>query len=732
MPKIKLNEVTPGMILAEDVIHDGKNVLLNSGQVMNNQFIQMLVNRGISEILIQDQAVVEKAKPEKKVEEVKQAPKAITYPVVKPYITHDQMGANISIEPNTKEDQPLTVEIIKKALIDAGVVYGYQDNDIQNVIRRYNATREKLDNIQVAKGKMGVPGKQGEVNIVVPFISNNEDYNKATSAKYASDVSSFVREGMRVDAETIIAKRMDSTPPQPGTDVCGETVNITEIVSNPIKTGNNVESIKEDKQFKSTAIGVVCFIDKTLSVFPMVFDSKCELKISDDKMEAKLTVKHPSERGKPPQESDIESLLTENQIKYGVMTSEIQRVVRDARVGVYVEGLLIAKGEPPVNGEDGRLDFLFDVSGKAKPKTKEDGTVDYKNVKLVESANEGQELVRLLPPTQGKVGHNLLGEEIPFKEGTPGKLPTGKNTAVKDGDPNVLIATATGNVRYNGSIVEVFDSFAVKGDVDFSTGNIKYPKSVVIKGDIKSGFEVDVGGDLEIGGTVEDAKIECGGNVLIKCGFIGSGKGIINAKGNVTVAFLRNQEIKSRQDIFIAKEAVGAKLWSKNNIEAMGKPYSIAGGHISARNEIKAYAIGTENGTRTEVEVGMDFTLLEEQSKTDDKIKELNASRSKVMENLQKLRHIKQLRKNLQPKEEFLLKKLETMDEKINMQLDALEKRKQVISQKLFEVSKARIVIEHAVYPGTVIKIGERHMVVNKEIIGPKSIMHVKGEIKIV
>jgi hypothetical protein len=278
--------------------------------------------------------------------------------------------------------------------------------------------------------------------------------------------------------------------------------------------------------------------------------------------------------------------------------------------------------------------------------------------------------------------------------------------------------------------VEVSEGFSVKGDVDLSTGNIKYPKSVTIKGDVKSGFSVDVGGDVEIGGSVEDAVIECGGNVLVKQGFVGSGKGIINAKENVTVAFVRNQEIKARQDIFVAREAIGAKLWAKNKIEVAGKPFSIAGGHISARNEIKAYTIGNQSGSRTEVEVGIDFTLVEEQAKTEDKIKELNLSRAKVLENLQKLRHVKQLKKQLQPKEDFLLKKLEAMEQKINQQLDALEKRKTMIAQKLLEVGKAKITVEHSVYPGTVIKIGDRHMVVTKEIIGPKSIMYVNGDIE--
>ncbi len=729
MPRTKIDDVKPGMILGEDVT-DGRNVLLNAGQTIDNRLIQMLRQRGIAEVLIDMPAASGVRENEIETAQDKAGTETKEPAEIRIYISHDQMAASATIEPRPGHDGPITVGQIKKALVDAGVAYGYLENEIQALARRFSSTRDRIENFQLAKGKLAVPGKQGELTLVVPYISSHEDNARVTSVTYACDAKGVVREGFRVDPGTLIGRRMDPQPAQPGTDVCGEVIEIEEVTPVPISLGPNVEAKKDDTQFAATTTGVVCYVDKTLAVVPLCFDAKAELMISDDKMEARLTLVPPMERGAHMEQAALEKLLEESKITFGIRADELHGIIKEAAVGNAVKDIVLAKGEPPVNGRDGRVEFLFDVSGKAKPKAKEDGTVDFKNIKLIESAVEGQELARLLPPTPGTPGHNIFGQEIPCSTGGPIQMPAGANTALKPGDASVLIATATGNVRYTGTLIEVTEGFSIKGDVDFSTGNVKYPKSVRVCGDIKSGFAAEIGGDLEIDGTLEDAQVECGGNVLVKCGFIGSGKGLINAKGNVNIAFVRNQSVRSRQDIFVAKEAIGARLSAKNDIEVNGKPFSIAGGHISARHEIRAYAIGNENGTRTEVEVGIDFTLVEEQLKTDDKIKELNASRQKVIENLQKLRHIKQLRKVLQPKEEFLLKKLEAMEEKINVQLSSLETRKQVIAQKLLEVGKARIVFEHAIYPGTVIKIRDRHMVVNKEIVGPKSIMYVKGELK--
>lgn len=713
------------MILSDDVIHDGRNKLLNAGQTLDDNQIKLLLERGIASVEIMNK------EEQTAFEEHEKKDKETVYPTIEYALSNDQMNATVTIMPKTDDDDMITPDMVKKVLIEGGVAFGFVEPEILRIVKSFNKTRKQISATIVAKGKLAIPGKQGELEVTVPHINTMENLRQLTSAKVFCEVDGIIKKGMRVNAGTVIGKRMQDQKPVEGMDVCGEPIETSEIKPTPLNIGDNVE-VENDRIFKSTVTGITCYVDDRLSVYPLDFNAKTILTLADNRMEAYVQILPPGENGGLPTVEFIEELLKKQKVVHGIITEEIQNVISEAVKGNFPEKHVIAKGTSQVDGENGKIEFLVDISGKAKPKVNEDGTVDYKNIKLVESVTEGQELARLVPPKPGKIGRNIMGVEIPFEEGVPAQLPQGTNTAPKKDDPESLVATTAGNVRYKNGVLDVSEGFSVKGDVDFTTGNITYPKSVIIKGDVKSGFEVEAGGDLEIGGTVEDAIIECGGNILVKCGFLGSGKGIIHCRGNASVAFVRNQEIRSHQNIFVAKESIGARLWAKNSIEAVGKPFSIAGGQVSARNEIKAYAIGNESGVRTEVEVGMDFTLVEEKQKTEDKIKELNSSRQKVMENLQKLKHIKQIKKELQPKEDFLLKKLITMDDKIHSQLDALEKRKEVISKKLREVGKARIMIEHAVFPGTVIKIRDRHMVVSEEIIGPKSIMFVKGYIKVI
>ena len=92
------------------------------------------------------------------------------------------------------------------------------------------------------------------------------------------------------------------------------------------------------------------------------------------------------------------------------------------------------------------------------------------------------------------------------------------------------MSATDGFVRYVNSTIEVSEGLVIAGDVDFSTGHIKYGKNVVISGDIKSGFNVECVGDLQVNGTIEDSKVTIGGNLLCRMGFVGQGKGLIDAK----------------------------------------------------------------------------------------------------------------------------------------------------------------------------------------------------------
>jgi len=95
-------------------------------------------------------------------------------------------------------------------------------------------------------------------------------------------------------------------------------------------------------------------------------------------------------------------------------------------------------------------------------------------------------------------------------------MPVGANTEISPDNPNVLISSIDGNVMLKGGLVMVDSVYIIPTSIDFKTGNVNYVGSLHIKGDVKSGFEVQSDNDIQIDGLVEDAKVVSGGNIIIK------------------------------------------------------------------------------------------------------------------------------------------------------------------------------------------------------------------------
>ena len=140
-------------------------------------------------------------------------------------------------------------------------------------------------------------------------------------------------------------------------------------------------------------------------------------------------------------------------------------------------------------------------------------------------------------------------------------------------------------------------------------------------------------------GTIEDAEIIVGGNVICKLGFVGQGIGVIDAKGDVNLAFTKNQTVKSRQNVVIAKEALNCNVYARKTISVHGNPLSIVGGKMVARDSITVYSVGNISGVKTVLEVGVDFSLLEELEKTDRQLTDMNDNKRKLTQTFAKIQH---------------------------------------------------------------------------------------------
>jgi uncharacterized protein (DUF342 family) len=151
--------------------------------------------------------------------------------------------------------------------------------------------------------------------------------------------------------------------------------------------------------------------------------------------------------------------------------------------------------------------------------------------------------------------------------------------------------------------VSVEETFTVQGDVDYHVGNIDFDGSVIIAGDVLPEFQIRAKGNVEVFGTVDDAVIEAGGDVIVQYGIFSKGFGHVTAKGDVRAKHCENVAISARR-IHIASSAVNSTLNARELVEVLRNPGTLVGGAARAGTYVLANVFGSELGTRTDVIVG--------------------------------------------------------------------------------------------------------------------------------
>lgn len=743
---INIEEAKPGMTLLEDVRLPNGSVLVNTSQTLSESLIETMSRRGIRKIQIvaeeKSNQLPEEPSPPNNVPLTHENPEPVLQtkqdmpslpPALRVVLTDNHLSATLCVNGDAASTYILTKEDIHAALEKAGIIFGIDDHAIHSAVDKWNNGQKTFDIDAVAKGMAPVPGKDGAYEFKVRYLTSVAQVEQIRSAKYFGDIPHELKV-QRIDPDTVIAIRRDGMPPIAGCTITGENIESTQTEKTELSCDNSVLLTDNNKKLVAKSTGFVFFLEgKLTGMVPFNFDGGADILVTPDAMRADITIHAPGPLGAAPSHDAVWKLIREKKIEFGIKNDVLDALFNGFDKSEYpTVPVIIAAGDSPKNGENGKVTFLFNTESSLKPKVNEDGTADFKNIDIVVSVTKGQKLAELIPPTKGTQGKNITGKIIPSTDGVAAVLPAGANTIASPENASVLVANADGNAKLNGAFVEVSEGFIVNGNVDFATGNINYVKSVTITGDVKSGFLVACGGDLQVGGTIEDAIIAAEGNVLCKLGFIGQGNGIINAKGDVNLSFTKNQTVRSRQNIIVAKEAINATLLARKSIVLHGNPLSIAGGRIVARDSITAFTIGNMSGTKTLVEVGIDFSLAEELAKNELELSELEKNRQKLIETREKYALVKAAKKSLAEHEEQLLLRLKATLDKYNTQVAALQERKSLVMSKLLNTKSSFVKIEHSAQPGTMFKIGARHFLVKKEIVGPKTVRLIDEEIRVV
>lgn len=330
-------------------------------------------------------------------------------------------------------------------------------------------------------------------------------------------------------------------------------------------------------------------------------DGKIEVEVAPDASKAVIVVIPPKPGGIPANFEDAMSILREN----GVVAGIDEKAVAKAVFAQSNKPVLVAEAIPPTPGESAKLEYKFRTD-RSKVDLVEDeyGRVDFKRLHLIENVRVGQVLVVKKTPGKGIPGKLVNGIEISALPGQDVKMPVGRNTEVSINGTE-LIATMNGQVLLVGDKVNVEDTLEIKGDVGLKTGNIYFLGTVIIKGGVEDGFEVEATGDIQIKDSVGKCFISAGGSIAIGEGVKGKGTARLFAGGHIFAKYIENAKVNAKGTIQVTQEIMHSNVDAGKSILLEGKQRgSIIGGKVRAGNEIHAREIGAPAGTYTRIEVG--------------------------------------------------------------------------------------------------------------------------------
>lgn len=462
-----------------------------------------------------------------------------------------------------------------------------------------------------------------------------------------------------------------------------------------------------DKAISQATEEMDVFISKqTINEVPEM----AKVRITDDRMLAIIRFYPPSVNGKRMTEKDILNELTRVDVSYGIIEKMIRAYLAAPQ---YCRDIPIAKGKPVVPGKDAQIIYQFDTEPTAKPQLLEDGSVDFHQLNLFTSVKEGDLLAELIPAYPGEDGTDVFGKVVHPLKVNRKALKYGRNIRITE-DKTKIYSEVDGDVKLEVDTVFVSNTYTVPADVDNSTGDIDYNGNVVVTGNVRAGFTVIATGDIEVNGAVEGAVLKAGGNIVLKRGMQGMGKGSLEAGNDIVTKFLESCDVKAGNTINTGS-SLHSNLIAEENIIVSGRKGFLIGGNVSAGKRIEASVFGNKMNTATSLHVGVKPEVMERYKELAFFIKE---KQEELLESKQTMETLQKKMKDgqkLLPNQLVMAKQAVEVLKTLGPEIEKATKEYEDIKKDIEEHTNGRIVVNHTIYPGVSIDISNRILNIKDE-----------------
>lgn len=304
--------------------------------------------------------------------------------------------------------------------------------------------------------------------------------------------------------------------------------------------------------------------------------AKIKVTVSDDEMQASVTLISPISGAVPALKTVIEELHSLGIIR-GISKKRIRHLIQitaDGKPGSeHTE--IIAKGLPTKQGKDSYIQPLVQnaLDRILAPTDVGNNKVNMRDLGDIISVCECQPVARRRRPSLGRVGFTLSNKKLTPLEGILKDIKLGPNTAISATDENLIISTIAGQPKFENGLMSVDHTYTSKG-VNVGSGNINFNGAVIVNGDVTENMQVIAQGDITINGFVESAIIRCDGDIIITQGASGKMNDEdcqLIAKGNIFLQHGQGLDLIAGKNLLVSKQLAYSRVKCRGSV-TVGNP----------------------------------------------------------------------------------------------------------------------------------------------------------------
>ncbi len=563
-------------------------------------------------------------------------------------IDNDKLTAYLNAHKGKGRGKQLSLKEIGKAIKESGLSGLDYKKISTDMTTFYEGPDLDLTGYVLAEGIPPTPGPERHAEFAPTFENETKTAAAKERLQDATGFESFddfpvpaITKIAKVEAEQLVCTIDPPTPGEPGKDVYGKTLAAEEGLKPEIVLHENL--VEKNNIIATTEAGILDYgeIDGVvhLRVRPHV-DSEIRVEISEDRMEARLSLKEGIGTGLRLNRDQVDKALEKVGVTHGIDDDRLAKALEAAKAGVAVDGVVVAQGTPAIDQSENQLEFLVDISADPGVRIRKDGTADYRNRNTITSVTAGQEICRILPSQQEAVdGTDVTGKAVPARHESGLQLELGENVTRGEKEDGLVVITATtdGEILYEKNRIAVQTIHTIKGDVDMKVGNVKFPGTVIVGGNVRTGFYIMSGGDIKVAGGVEGALLSSDGDILIKQGVKGVGKAVLRSKRNIMSPFVELATLLSVGDITLKSSVVRSRIKCNGKITFQGDKGRIVGGQIRARNGLEVSSVGSPGGVKTHLSFGQDYLIADLIEKEEKEIEKVKSRITQVDQSMKKL-----------------------------------------------------------------------------------------------